>query len=159
VLDLAAGAGRWTEVLARAVGPERVIALDPSAPMVATLRARLPKVPAVMAGAADLPFGDASLGAVLCWNALQAFPAHAAAAIGEVGRCLRPGGTFTLLTFRMSDDPIYRYFQGQHRLPQHTNGLRLFELDQLHGWLADAGLRVREESGPGTFVFITAERP
>jgi SAM-dependent methyltransferase len=159
VLDMAAGAGRWTDVLARTVGPERVIALDLNPPMLSMLRARLPEVPAVLSSAAPLPFADESLGAAMCWNALQAFPAHAAAAIAEVGRCLRPGGTFTVLTFRMSDDPVYRYFQSCHRLPQHTDGLRLFELDQLHGWFAAAGLQVQEQSTPGTFVFLTAVKP
>lgn len=159
VLDLAAGAGRWTEVLADAVGPERVIALDLNPPMLSVLRTRLPRIPAIMASAATLPFEDASLGAVLCWNALQAFPADAPAAIAEVGRCLRPGGTFSLLTFRNSDDPVYRHFVGSHTFPQHSGGLHLFDLDELKGWLTAAGLRVREESGPGTFVFITAERP
>jgi len=158
VLDLAAGAGRWTQSLAKAVGPERVIALDLYPPMLAALRARVPQVPAVMASARTLPFGDATLGAVLCWNALQAFPQDAPAAIAEVGRCLRPGGTFSILTFRMSADPVYRYFQASHHLPGHPTGLRLFELDELKDWLAKAGLAVRAESGPGTFVLITAER-
>ncbi|WP_433241281.1 class I SAM-dependent methyltransferase [Streptosporangium sp. CA-135522] len=158
VLDLAAGAGGWTAVLAEAVGAERVIALDVNPAMLTVLRGRLPKVPSVLASATALPFDDAALGAVLCWNALQAFPDHAAAAIAEVGRCLRPGGTFTIMTFRMSSDPIARYFQAAHRLPQHADGLRLFDLDELKGWLAEAGLKVREESTPGTFVFITAER-
>jgi SAM-dependent methyltransferase len=159
VLDLAAGAGRWTDVLAKAVGPERVIALDLNPPMLTVLRGRLPEVPAVMAGAAKLPFGDATLGAVLCWNALQAFPGDAAAAIHEVGRCLRPGGTFTVMTFRRASDPVYRYFQSCHHFPQHQDGLRLFEVGDLKRWLEAAGLTVRAESGPGTFVFITAERP
>jgi SAM-dependent methyltransferase len=159
VLDLAAGAGRWTEVLADAVGADRVIALDLNPPMLSVLRARLPEIPAVLASARTLPFDDASLGAVLCWNALQAFPDDAAAAIAEVGRCLRPGGTFTLLTFRRSDDPIYRHFVMSHHFPQNSDGLRLLDYGELKGWLADAGLTVRHEWGPGTFVFITAERP
>jgi len=158
VLDLAAGAGRWTEVLANTVGADRVIALDLNPPMLSMLRARLPRVPALRASAAPLPFGDASLGAVLCWNALQAFPAEAPAAIAEVGRCLRPGGTFTLMTFRNSDDPVYRHFVGSHTFSQYAGGPRLFDLSRLKGLLAGAGLRVREERGPGTFVFITAER-
>lgn len=159
VLDLAAGAGRWTEVIARTVGAERLIALDMSAPMLSALRDVLPDVPAVMASGRTLPFGDATLGAAVCWNALQAFPDDAAAAIAEVGRCLRPGGTFTILTFRRPEDPIYRYFQGCHFFPQHGGGLQLLDIDDLHTWLADAGLTIRDESGPGTFVFITAERP
>lgn len=159
VLDLAAGAGRWTETLARAVGPERVIALDLNPPMLTALRARLPELPAVLAGAASLPIGDATLGAVLCWNALQAFPDHAAAAVAEAARCLKPGGVLSFLTFRRSPDPLYRHFQSSHRFPQHGSGLRLFDLEEIKGWLDDAGLRVRHEWYPGTFVFITAERP
>ena len=158
VLDLAAGAGRWTEVLAAAVGADRVIALDVNPSMINVLRGRLPEVPALLAGGDRLPFADASLGAVLCWNALQAFPHHAEAAITEVGRCLRPGGTFTVLTFRRPDDAVQRYFQHCHRFPQHGGGLELFDLDELLGWFARAGLTVREHSGPGTFVLITAVR-
>lgn len=161
VLDLAAGAGRWTKVLADTVGADRVIALDLNPPMLSMLRARLPWVPAIRAGAAPLPFDDASLGAVLCWNALQAFHAEAPAAIAEVGRCLRPGGTFTLMTYRNSDDPVYRHFVGSHSLPARAgqySGPQLFDLDRLKESLDGAGLRVREEWSPGTFVFITAER-
>jgi len=158
VLDLAAGAGRWTSVLAEAVGADRVIALDLGPPMLAALRERLPEVPAVLAGAAVLPFGDAVLGAVLCWNALQAFPADAPAAIAEVGRCLRPGGTFTLLTFRNSDEPVYRYFVGRHHFPQHVDGLRLFDRPDVVEWITGAGMRIRDEFDHGLFVIITAER-
>ncbi|OKI61593.1 class I SAM-dependent methyltransferase [Streptomyces sp. MJM1172] len=158
VVDLAAGAGRWTAVIAEAVGADRLVAVDSSLPMLNVLRDRLPEVPSVLAGAADLPFADASVGAVVCWNALQAFYHEAEAAITEVGRVLRPGGTFTLMTFRRSEDPVYRYFQSAHRFPQHDGGLQLFELEDLRRWLADAGLTVREESGPGTFVFVTAVR-
>ena len=158
VLDLAAGAGRWTEVLAKTVGAERVIALDLLLPMLVTLRGRLGEVPAVLASAATLPFGDATLGAVLCWNALQAFPAEAPAAIAEVARCLRPGGTFTLLTFRDSDDSIYRYYARRHRFPAHNDGLTLFDRDELVGWLTEAGLEIRDEAAPGTFVIINAVR-
>jgi SAM-dependent methyltransferase len=158
VLDLGAGAGRWTAVIAETVGTERLIALDAALPMLNVLRERLPEVPSVLASAAELPFEDASLGAVVCWNALQAFYDDAGAAIAEVGRVLKPGGTFTLMTFRRSDDPVYRYFQSAHRFPQHQGGLQLFDLDDLKHWLTDASLAIRQESGPGTFVFLTAVR-
>jgi SAM-dependent methyltransferase len=158
VLDLAAGAGRWTEVLARTFGAERVIALDMAPPMLNVLRGRLPGVASVLGSAFSLPFGDATLGAVVCWNALQALPGDVTPVIAEAARCLRPGGTFTLLTYHWDQDPVYRHFQKAHRFPQHPDGMRLFELDDLLRWLADAGLAVREQSGPGTFVLITAER-
>ncbi len=159
VLDLAAGAGRWTSVLAGAVGADRVIALDLALPMLTALRGRLPEIPAVVSNARRLPFGDGELGAVLCWNALQAFPADAAAAVAEVGRCLRPGGTFTVLTYRDSPDPVYRYFVRRHHFPQHADGLRLFAPGEIDAWLDGAGLEVRDRWEPGTFTILTAERP
>ncbi|WP_405146076.1 class I SAM-dependent methyltransferase [Sphaerisporangium sp. NBC_01403] len=158
VLDLAAGAGRWTAVVARAVGKDRLIALDIDLAMLGALRDRLPGVPAVRSSAFDLPFGDATLGAVNCWNALHAFPDDAARAIAEVGRVLRPGGTFTMMTFLFDSDPIVRYFQSSHYFPSRVEGMLLFEMDEIRRWLADAGMTVRDASGPGSFAFITAVR-
>jgi SAM-dependent methyltransferase len=159
VVDVAAGAGRWTAVVAEAVGADRLTAVDMLLPMLNVLRARLPEVPAVRGSALNLPFGDATLGAINLWNALQAFPDDAATAIAEIGRCLRPGGVLTMMTFRWSDDPVARYFQASHFFPSRPDGHLLFELAEIRRWLADAGLRVRKESSStGTFVFITAER-
>ncbi|MGW4798592.1 class I SAM-dependent methyltransferase [Nonomuraea sp. NPDC004297] len=158
VLDLAAGAGRWTSVIASTAGAERVIALDAGLSMLNVLRRRLPAVPAVLGDALRLPFSDASLGAVTCWNALQAVPEDAGRLIEEVGRCLRPAGTFTLMTFRMSADPIARYFQAGHHFPSRPEGMLLFEPHQVQAWLENAGLAVTDWSAPGTFLFATAVR-
>lgn len=158
VLDLAAGAGRFTEAVTETVDADRVIALDMALPMLTVLRRRLPEVPAIQGSALDLPFTDASLGAVNCWNALQAFPDEAGDALREVGRCLRPGGTLTMMTFLWDRDPIYRHFQASHYFPGRPEGMLLFTAEQIRQWLADAGFTVRAESGTGTFQFITAER-
>jgi ubiquinone/menaquinone biosynthesis C-methylase UbiE len=127
-------------------------------PMLNTMRRRLPEIPAVMASALNLPFADASLGAINIWNALQAVPDDAATAVAEIGRCLKPGGTLTMMTFRWETDPIGRYFQSRQYFPSRAEGHLLFGLDELKAWLDDAGLAVIDESGPETFVFITAER-
>ncbi|MTE22527.1 methyltransferase domain-containing protein [Streptomyces sp. TRM43335] len=157
VLDVAAGAGRWTAVVAEAAGAGRVLALDLIAPMLAGLRARLPEIATLRASALALPVADASLAAVNCWNALQALP-DAKAAIDEIGRVLRPGGRLTMLTFRWADDPVYRYFQGSHAFPGSPDGIKLFEAERIRTWLSGAGLRPVDESGPGTFIIITAEK-
>jgi SAM-dependent methyltransferase len=158
VLDLAAGAGRWTGVVAETVGVDRLVALDMGLPMLTVLRRRLPDVPAVRATALNLPFGDATLGAINCWNALQAFPEDAADAIAEMGRVLRPGGRLTMMTYRWDTDPVARYFQACQFFPSRPEGHLLFDLEQLRRWLADAGFGLTDLSGPSTFVFITAER-
>lgn len=158
VLDLGAGAGRWTSVVAATVGSDRLLALDLGLPMLNVLRRRVPEVPAVRASALDIPLADASMGAVVCWNALQAFPDEAATAIAEVGRVLRPGGTFTLMTFVWDEDPVVRHFQAAHYFPSRPAGMLLFEREELERWLAEAGLVVLESSGPESFAFITAQR-
>jgi ubiquinone/menaquinone biosynthesis C-methylase UbiE len=159
VVDVAAGAGRWTAVVAEAVGVHRLTAVDMLLPMLNVLRDRLPEVPAVMGSALNLPFADGTVGAVNLWNALQAFPDDAEQGLLEIGRVLRPGGIFTMMTFRWNDDPIARYFQASHFFPSRPEGHLLFELEQLHQWLANAGLTVRDEDiSTGTFVFVTAER-
>ncbi|HEV2780616.1 MAG TPA: class I SAM-dependent methyltransferase [Actinophytocola sp.] len=160
VLDLAAGAGRWTEVVARTVGADRLIALDMAVPMLNVLRGRLPEVPAVMATALNLPFHDGSLGAINCWNALQAFPDDAAEAVAEMGRVLRPGGRLTMMTFRWEHDPIARYFQACQYFPSRPEGHLLFELEELRSWFDSAGLDIVDlsEVDAGSFVFLTAER-
>ncbi|MEU2425687.1 class I SAM-dependent methyltransferase [Streptomyces sp. NPDC007851] len=152
VLDLAAGAGRWTGTLARALGPERVIGLDLSSSMLGRLHVSLPDVLAVRASALALPFADATLGAVNCWNALQAIP-DPEKAISEVGRCLRPNGTFTLFTFRPTADPIVRHFQNR----VHP-GVSVPETEAVHEWLARSGMTVRNQHCPGNFLFLTAVR-
>ncbi|GAA2076789.1 class I SAM-dependent methyltransferase [Actinomadura alba] len=159
VLDLAAGPGGFTLALTKAVGHQRVIALDQMPTMLASLRDRLPQVPAVVANARTLPFGDDTLGAVMCWNGPHAFIFEDTAPIfAEIGRCLRPGGTFTTYSFRNSEDPIYRYFVASHHFPQSEHGLEMYDLDEFKGWLDQAGLVVREESSIGLAFFITAEK-
>jgi SAM-dependent methyltransferase len=159
VLDLCAGPGGFTTALAQAVGHERVIALDMLPTMLASLRDRLPEVPAVVTNARILPFGDDTLGAVLCWNGPHALLYEdTAPVLAEIGRCLRPGGTFTTYSFRNSEDPIYRYFLGSIHLPQAEHGLEMYDLDEFKGWLDQAGLVVREESSMGLAFFINAEK-
>ena len=151
VLDLAAGSGRWTGVLARRLGAERVLALDLSTAMLAQFRSALPTVFCMRGTATALPFANQALGAVNCWNALQALPDPVAALI-EAGRCLRPGGTLTIMTFRPADDPVYRWFQSG------TAGSTLYPPEELEAHLSSAALSVREREMPENFVFITATR-
>ncbi|HEY3606520.1 MAG TPA: class I SAM-dependent methyltransferase [Pseudonocardiaceae bacterium] len=159
VVDVAAGAGRWTAVVAEAVGVDRLTVVDMLLPMLNVLRGRLPEVPAVIGSALNLPFADGTVGAINLWNALQAFPDDAETAIAEIGRCLRPGGILTMMTYRWSDDPIARYFQASHFFPSRPAGHLLFELEQVRQWLTDAGMTLRDENASHeTFVFVTAER-
>ncbi|SCX39435.1 Methyltransferase domain-containing protein [Klenkia marina] len=88
VLDLGAGTGKLTEQLL-AAGHE-VLAVDPSADMLAELTARHPQVTAAVGGAESLPLPDTSVDAVVAGQAAHWFDPAATAT--ELRRVLRPGG-------------------------------------------------------------------
>jgi SAM-dependent methyltransferase len=100
VLDLAAGTGRLTErLLERGLD---VVAVEPSDEM----RAHVPSGATAMPGTAEqIPLEDASVDCVVVGQAFHWFDAPAAMA--EIGRVLRPGGTVGLLWLLADDsDPL-----------------------------------------------------
>lgn len=154
VLDLACGAGRWTRTLVETFGPDRVIGLDLSHTMLERTHRLLNELTLLRGNATQLPFADASLGAVNCSNSLQLFP-DPEAAIAEVGRCLKPGGTFTFFTFRKSTSPAYRLLQGPW---EKITRVQAFREEDLRAWLTKAGFQVTDFSGPKLIIQGTAVR-
>ena len=93
VLDLGAGTGKLTrQLVSRGFD---VVAIDPSAGMLAELRRILPDVEAVEGSAEAIPAPDASFTAVVVAQAWHWFDGPRATA--EVARVLHPGGTFALV--------------------------------------------------------------
>jgi SAM-dependent methyltransferase len=93
VVDLAAGTGKLTRVLAERAGT--VIAIEPVDGMRDVLRERLPHVRAMNGAAESIPLPDASVDAVFVAEAFHWFDAVPAAA--EIARVLKPGGGVAVL--------------------------------------------------------------
>jgi SAM-dependent methyltransferase len=93
VLDLGAGTGKLTRALfARGL---EVYAVDPAPKMLDQLSASLPKAIVRVGTAEDIPLADASVDAVF---AAQAWHwVDQSAALPQVARVLRPGGTLGLI--------------------------------------------------------------
>jgi SAM-dependent methyltransferase len=93
VLDLGAGTGKLTQILAARYA--HVIAVEPLEELRALLAVRAPGAE-VRAGAAEaIPLDDASVDAVFAGQAFHWFANDGA--VGEIARVLRPGGVLALL--------------------------------------------------------------
>jgi ubiquinone/menaquinone biosynthesis C-methylase UbiE len=93
VCDLAAGTGKLTRRLVE-LGAS-VVAVEPVEAMRTQLGLALPDVEVVIGTAEDIPLADDSVDVVTVAQAFHWF--DAAAALREIGRLLRPGGTLALL--------------------------------------------------------------
>lgn len=92
-LDLGAGTGKFTGHLVDRA--DRVIAVEPSAPMLEVLRDRQPTAEALAGSAEQIPVQDDVVDVVAVAQAFHWFDRVRACA--EIARVLRPGGTLGLL--------------------------------------------------------------
>lgn len=115
-LDLGAGTGKFTELL---VGrAERVIAVEPSEPMLEILRSKLPGVEAHLGNAERIPMESGVADVVTVAQAFHWFDEEAACA--EIARVLTPGGTLGLLWNRF--DPTCEWDRAAHRIAHPAVG-------------------------------------
>ncbi len=101
VLELGAGTGKLTEVLAR-LGHD-VHATEPDPGMLKVLKRRLPDVPTSESGAEEIPLPDRSVDVVVAAQAFHWFDHDVA--LPEIARVLRPGGHLAL-TWNQRDTRI-----------------------------------------------------
>lgn len=97
VLDVGCGNGWWTKVAADRTPDGIVVGLDLSLGMLDALARHAPGVPGVQADGQRLPFASESFDVVLALWCLYHMP-DKAAALGEMRRVLRKGGTVVACT-------------------------------------------------------------
>jgi SAM-dependent methyltransferase len=90
-LDVGCGPGALTTLLAKRLGPESVVAADPSETFVEACRRRLPGVEVASASAEALPFADGSFDVVLSQLVVN-FMHDPEAGVREMRRVTRRGG-------------------------------------------------------------------
>ncbi|WP_373045883.1 methyltransferase domain-containing protein [Vulgatibacter sp.] len=148
ILDLSCGSGIHACRMAHDTGELRVLGLDRSAPMLHEAAHHLTEagttVDLIRGEAADLPFGDASLDAVLNVASLHLYP-DPAAVLRQVARVLVPGGRLvcaTLLPERLQPLDRLEARAGVHRYDETTlrslcesAGLQRFERIRLAPWI------------------------
>jgi len=110
VADVACGSGDFC-VLGASAGAS-VVGIDPSTGMLDVARGRVPDANLVEAFAETLPLADTSVDAVTCGFALRNFT-DLQAALAEMARVLRPGGTAALLDVSV---PRSRFVAWGHHL-------------------------------------------
>lgn len=141
VLDLGAGTGKFTELLPGLA--DHVIAVEPSEPMLAVLRAKLPHVEAHLGNAEQIPVADGSVDVVTVAQAFHWFDREVACA--EIARVLRPGGTLGLIWNH--SDPSCTWDRAAHRIAHpavaDADGTTSSAADELPGFRFVASEQVR----------------
>jgi SAM-dependent methyltransferase len=101
-LDVGCGPGALTTALAGRLGAARVAAVDPSEPLVAACRARVPRADVRTATAEELPFDDCAFDAVLSQLVVN-FLADPTGGVAEMARVTAPGGVVAACVWDYGD--------------------------------------------------------
>lgn len=158
IVDAPCGAG----VAFQALAPSkdlRYLAFDISPAMLKRARRRsrvlgLPQVRLAKADAESLPVEDAIADLFVSYFGLHCF-AHPDAAVGEIARCLAPGGRVVGSAIVEGDRPLDRLRVRPGKGAYGPVGARA----DVGRWLADAGLQAVEVEQRGVFAYFGAVKP
>jgi ubiquinone/menaquinone biosynthesis C-methylase UbiE len=132
-------AGGWLD------GVGRVVGIDYEPLALELYQERHPAARLLVGDVTRLPFADGSFDALHCVTVLiHRTVTDVPAAVRELVRVLRPGGTLALL------EPGVRRLRRAH--DRETHSVRRFSRRELAGYVADAGCTVRRATGAYSFL-------
>ena len=135
VLDLGAGTGKLTRVLAARY--REVTAVEPLPNMRAILQRVVPTAAALPGSAEEIPLEDASVDGVFAAQAFHWF--DATAALPEIRRVLRPGGSLALLWNKRDEADPAQLLLAELTDPPERQAPRGWQLD-IPAILGESGL-------------------
>lgn len=111
-LDVGCGPGALTAQLVERLGADAVAAIDPSAPFVAAIRARIPNVDVRVGVAEQLPFSDDSFDLTLAQLVVH-FMTDPVSGLQEMARVTRTGGLVAVCVWDHAGDsgPLATFWQ------------------------------------------------
>lgn len=155
VLDVPCGRGFYLERYRAIDAGAPVVGVEIDAPTIEQARAALPEAPLARAAIERLPFADGSFDAAICSEVLE-HVADDGAALREVRRVVRPGGTIAI-TVPNADYPFWwdpinwtlERVTGRHVATGPLAGIwanhvRLYRRDELVGVVERSGLELLE---------------
>jgi ubiquinone/menaquinone biosynthesis C-methylase UbiE len=157
VLDVACGPATFGR---RIASPGRdVYGIDVSMEMLrqgATYLAEegTPDVHLARARVEALPFEGGRFDAALCCGSLHLF-ADTVAALREIARALKPSAVLAVVTFTPGRAGLLRFGAVRERM-MSRGGVRVFELPQIDGYLADAGFHAFAPTVSGSILTFSA---
>ncbi|MFC5261788.1 class I SAM-dependent methyltransferase [Kribbella qitaiheensis] len=167
VLDVGCGTGVVARAAAGRVVPGgKVTGVDLNEAMLAVARRVAPELNWQQGDAGELPFDSESFDVVVSQMAMMFFP-EPAAAVREMRRVVRPGGTVgVLVPGALATNPPYALFvdvvsrhAGDEARRLVTSYFALGDLDRLSRYFADAGLAVTATDRPvGGFRYDSIEQ-
>ena len=131
VLELAAGTGKMTTALA--ADGHRVIAIEPSGPMLARLVRHVPAAVPLQGVAEKIPLADSCADACVVAQAFHWFDTDVA--LAEIARVLRPGGTLGLIwNYRDESVPWVRHLSSLLAAAERIEARQAEELIEKLEW-------------------------
>lgn len=141
VADIACGTGILADRIERELHPAEIYGVDMSEGMLAAARARSTRVQWLRAPAEDLPFGDATLDAVVSTSAFHFF--EQSAALREFHRVLSPGGLVAVATLSARYPLLQGSSAGSWKPAHHASPAELRALFEHAGFCISEQHRVR----------------